>query len=295
MERKVTPLSWQTDISSQANRVSIDNDIILYDNFTSVGSPVFNFPFKFDMLFLVVCTKGNIIGTVDFRPYNLTAPCAIIIRPNQILHCEHVSEDFAGYCLVISQRLAPELLPLVDKQATILAAIKEYPYAQLYPEGMPFVKKYFFTLKKIMAMTDSPYRLEMIKHLTMLFFYTTYSFFQKRIDTTQQTRQGLLVERFTNLVRENYRRERDTEFYADKLCLTTKYLSQVIKTATGKSAADWIADFVILEAKALLKSTNMTVQQISDELNFPSQSFFGKYFKRIVGMSPKEYRGSKTQ
>jgi AraC-like DNA-binding protein len=56
------------------------------------------------------------------------------------------------------------------------------------------------------------------------------------------------------------------------------------------SAKKWIDDYVIWETKALLKSTNMTVQQISDELNFPSQSFFGKYFKRLVGLSPLEYR-----
>jgi YesN/AraC family two-component response regulator len=117
-----------------------------------------------------------------------------------------------------------------------------------------------------------------------------HPFFQKRIDTTKQTRQSILVEKFTNLVRENYRQKREITFYANKLCLTSKYLSQVIKAVTGKSATNLIDDFVILEAKALLKSTNMTIQQISDELNFPSQSFFGKYFKRVTGLSPTVYR-----
>jgi AraC-like DNA-binding protein len=74
------------------------------------------------------------------------------------------------------------------------------------------------------------------------------------------------------------------------LSLTPKYLSQIIKASTGKSANEWIDEYVMLEAKALLKSTTMTIQQISDELNFPSQSFFGKYFKRCEGVSPKEYR-----
>ena len=80
------------------------------------------------------------------------------------------------------------------------------------------------------------------------------------------------------------------EFYADKMCLTPKYLSKVIKEKSSKSASEWIDNYVTLEARALLKSTNMTIRQISDELNFPSQSFFGKYFKRHQGMSPKEYR-----
>ena len=83
---------------------------------------------------------------------------------------------------------------------------------------------------------------------------------------------------------------RRLNFYADKLCLTPKYMSTIIRQTSGKTAGNWIDDYVLLEAKALLKSTNMTIQQISDELNFPSQSFFGKYFKRLTGVSPKEYK-----
>ena len=74
------------------------------------------------------------------------------------------------------------------------------------------------------------------------------------------------------------------------MCITPRYLSRVVKESTQFSAAEWIERLVVLEARALLKSTNMTIQQISDELNFSTQTFFGKYFKRRVGLSPKEYR-----
>ena len=289
MERKVTPLSWQMDITNKHKSESIGNDIILLDNFADI--PTFYTPIKFDMLFVVVCTKGTVSGTVDLQPCRpLSAPFAIIVRPNQILHYEYISEDFAGYCLVLSNRFAPELLPVLDKQLSIAAAIKKQSYIQLDQESLRFVKKYFFMMKKIMAMTDNPYRLEMIKHLTMVCFYMAHPFFQEHIETTNQTRQEMLADEFTTLLRDNYRHERETAFYAEKLNLTPKYLSQVIKAATGKTVTEWMNDFVILDAKALLKSTNMTIQQICYELNFPSQSFFGKYFKRITGMSPKMYR-----
>jgi len=91
-------------------------------------------------------------------------------------------------------------------------------------------------------------------------------------------------------VQSHYKEERSLEFYADKLCLTCKYISKVIKETSGKTANDIIDEHVALEVKALLKSTNMTIDQISETLNFPSQSFFGKYFKRITGISPKEYK-----
>ena len=74
------------------------------------------------------------------------------------------------------------------------------------------------------------------------------------------------------------------------MCHTPKHLSEVIKRVSQKSANSLIDGYVCLEARALLKSTDMTIQQISDELNFPSQSYFGKYFKRLTGISPKEYR-----
>jgi AraC-like DNA-binding protein len=148
-------------------------------------------------------------------------------------------------------------------------------------------------LKKTLQIEDLSVRREMVKYLTLAFYYAlTY---QSHIlsKSEPQSKQGILLNRFMNLVQENFREQREVGFYADRLCLTPKYLLKVIRDNSGSSAGEWIDNYVALEAKALLKSTNMTIQQISEELNFPSQSFFGKYFKRIVGVSPKEYRGNK--
>ena len=86
--------------------------------------------------------------------------------------------------------------------------------------------------------------------------------------------------------------ERSVTFYAEKLCITPKYFSTLIKKQTGKSAAQWIDDYVILEAKNLLKFSGMSIQEIAYHLNFSTQSFFGKYFKHQTGLSPSEYRSS---
>lgn len=79
-------------------------------------------------------------------------------------------------------------------------------------------------------------------------------------------------------------------YYADKLCITPKYLTIVVRNTSGMSATEWISRIVINNAKALLTGTQMTVQQISNKLNFPNPSFFGQYFLRHVGKTPKEYR-----
>lgn len=95
---------------------------------------------------------------------------------------------------------------------------------------------------------------------------------------------------FTQLLGEHYRRERSVGFYARQLCITPKYLTTLIKHISGKSVSDWIDSYVTLEAKTLLKYSNMSVQEIAYYLNFPNQSFFGSYFKRNTGMSPSQYK-----
>ena len=105
---------------------------------------------------------------------------------------------------------------------------------------------------------------------------------------------GRKVDRpkFTELLERHHKKEREIAFYADKMFITPKHLSQVIKDYSNKTALAFIEEYVIAEAKSMLLSTTLSIQQISDELNFPSQSVFGKYFKRVTGKSPTEYRRS---
>ena len=126
--------------------------------------------------------------------------------------------------------------------------------------------------------------------MTCAFFYGIGYYFHQTAEDKSLSNEETLMQNFLRTVQLHYKKERKVLFYADKLHLSAGYLSTVIKNISGKTAAEWIDDYVMLEAKTLLKSTNLTIQQISDNLNFPSQSFFGKYFKRQAGVSPKEYK-----
>ena len=79
-------------------------------------------------------------------------------------------------------------------------------------------------------------------------------------------------------------------FYAGQLHLTPKYLTTIIRKTSGRTAAEWIDDYVVLEAKNLLKYSTMSIQEIAYHLNFSTQSFFGKYFKQHTGTSPSRYK-----
>jgi AraC-like DNA-binding protein len=205
------------------------------------------------------------------------------------LQYNNFSEDFSGLFIVMSKRFGDNLN--LREQFPLALSVRANPCIPLNDEELQAMQSYYAMMKQTVRIKDNPRRLEIAKHLTLAMFYGLGYEHHQLLDAEQKSKQGILADNFLKHVQAHYKEQRDIGFYADKLCLTPKHLSKVIKENSGKSAGEWIDDYVILEAKALLKSTNMTIQQISDELNFPSQSFFGKYFKRNTGVSPSEYKG----
>ena len=102
----------------------------------------------------------------------------------------------------------------------------------------------------------------------------------------------MIVEEFSKLLMQYHRESRKASFYADKLCISTQYLSRILRECTGRSVNSWITEFVIAEAKYLLKSSDMSILQISEKLNFPNPSFFTRYFKQYAGITPMKFRGN---
>ncbi len=129
-------------------------------------------------------------------------------------------------------------------------------------------------------------------YFSILFYSACNVFFSKRVEKTSKTKnyKEEIFQSFIAEVEQNYRKEHEVGFYAEKLCLSPKYLSKLIYNISEKTAAEWIKEYILLEATTMLKSTSMTIQQISDELNFANQSHFGRFFKRYTGVSPKKYR-----
>ena len=125
----------------------------------------------------------------------------------------------------------------------------------------------------------------------MFYGYSFQNHNYKETKTNNNRKQGL-YNSFLEYVELYHKENREVSFYAKKLCMTSKYLSQILKEVSGRSALEIIDEYAITTIKALLSSTSLNIQQISDEMNFPSQSVFGKYFKRLTGISPKEYRNT---
>jgi AraC family transcriptional activator of pobA len=264
---------------------SIDNDFILLEN--AFISSSFKHPFKTDAITAIIVLKGITKGKINLKSYTTTAPGFIILLPDEILEYEFISEDFSGLFVVMSKKFASNLN--FEDSFPLFLSVRNTPFISMTNDEIDVLTAYYSILKRAVQRADNPNRMEVVKYLIKAFFYST-SYQYHKLEDRKKSKNEIFVENFLKQVQAHYKEQRGVEFYADKLCLTSKYLSKVIKENSGMSANEWINSYVILEAKALLKSSNMTIQQISDELNFPSQSFFGKYFKRHVGLAPKEYK-----
>jgi len=288
LEKHILPFNWRTELEN-TKMESIDNDFILLEK--PIITSTFDYPFKIDVTTAIICLSGTMKGHVNTDYYEANAPCLFVIYPEQILQYESFSEDFSGLFIIMSKRFLNDLSLNAQESFSTWLSVKQNACIPLEERSLKSMMNYFNMMKDCIQIKDNPYRMQIAVNLTRAFFYGAGYYLHNLSETRIKTHNEELTEKFLNLVQTHYKQERSLNFYAEKMCLTPRHLAKVIKENSERSANDWIDEHVILVAKALLKSTNMTVLQISDELNFLSASFFGKYFKRVTGMSPSEYKG----
>lgn len=254
---------------------------------SEISTEGYFYPLKTDCTIFCICLKGELRGKIDLKEYQLKAPGLGVSFPGQILEHESASDDFQGIIIYMTQRFMENFN--IHSGYSMSLILRNQPTIVLNEEELGSVMEFCNAVRKALR-TDNPNRLYMILHLTIAYFYGLEYYLTNSISNRERSREQILTDNFLQKVRQYHKQERRVEYYAGELNLSPNYLSHVIKDVTGKTAGKWIDDYVALEAKALLKSTNMTIQQIADELSFPSQSFFGKFFKRVVGIAPKHYR-----
>lgn len=249
-------------------------------------------PHKFNFQLLVRHFAGSAKIKVDMVEYDLKEPTNLIrIIAGQILMIEQMSDDFDGVVVIMSNSFVESMLVYMNNALPFNVATRSNCVKHLNNSEVDLSDMFLKAIAQVLRNQTNPHLDRVLQHVMMAIFYSSEEIRnQLETESGAYTSADAISKEFMRLVKDNFRSERQLQFYADKLCITPRYLSRVVKECTGSSAADWIERYVVLEARALLKSTSMTIQQISDELNFPSQTFFGKYFKRRVGMSPKLYR-----
>lgn len=267
--------------------ITIGDDLMLHPFKTKNKKNMTHEPQKLTHAVIAVCTAGTCRLKVNLHEYEVEAPMLISLLPGQIIEPIEHSANMEGYAISLSRRFIDMVnLPGWQQQYMLMY---NNPLCPIDSDKLTAIRIFYAILYRAAANEENPFRLQVIENLIRVFYYGGVYHFKQRDTKGYGTKNGI-VERFIALVEEHYREERLIGFYADKLCITSKYLSKLVKENTGRSAGEWIESYVILEARAMLQSSDMTIQQIASSLNFPNQSFFGKYFKRATGLSPKQYR-----
>lgn len=268
----------------------IGNDFAIFDDIRDI--PFTPYPTRLNAACLAVCRKGRCRMNINLQEYEMREGMLCIILPEQIVQQGERSDDFSGSFIAVSRDFMDVVIPTMQQLFPMFFMIKERPCIKVTAEELQAFEEYHSFLWRKVRLKNNPYRKEITQGLLLALFYEIYDIYQGHTakERTPKSRKEDLFEHFIRYVSEGYKEERSVAYYAGKMFLTPKHLSTVVKEVSGKTAGEWIDSLVILEAKALLKSSEQSIQEIADELHFANQSFFGKYFKHHTGMSPKEYR-----
>ena len=253
---------------------------------------LFKTPSKVPGYMFLLCFQGTCSITVHLTQYTMKKGTLLILLPDLYFQVLEQSDD----CKFIFAGFATELVrssSLFSKSIEYTPFIFEKPVLQLDKKAFDLMYSYLRIIIKAKNTSNNILTQEQAAlTFTQLILGLGNLIKNGKSVNQQYNRNQEIVKELVRTVVMNYHTERNVSFYADKMHLSPQHLSTTIKKITGKTLTDIISSFIINDAKAKLKSTEMTIQEIAYSLNFPDISFFGKYFKRYTGMSPKQYRNT---
>ncbi|MFC2295716.1 MAG: helix-turn-helix domain-containing protein [Prevotella sp.] len=276
--KKVTPCSF------------IDDDLALIDDISTVTMPT---KARHMRCFLIaICTQGQLSYTVDTIRQTVNSGSSIIISSGQVIDDYAISADCKGYAVLISEHFVQEVLTGLRDLSMVFLFTRTHPVFALKPSEMQGIHNFYHLLRQKVLEVSRRFRRDTVRLLMQAFIYDAGSIFWDILQTSGEhnTRGEDIFAQFIQLVQRNFRRERRVGWYALQMDISPKYLAETVRLISRKTPNDWINYYVVLEMRVLLKNTTKSIKEITEYMNFPNQSFLGKYFKEHVGISPSEYR-----
>ena len=253
-------------------------------------------PFSVNAFILICCDRGEVSISTNSEEFDLKPGTLYINFPGQIMRASRV-DNCAVQVAVIDLNLIRDMSLDVKPMAQKLLALKYAQCMQLEPEAFKETECLIDSIAdEIRNNEEDALSNDILRCLISALFFKVGRAVDKNTGETKKLDQEAFsknagyFKEFMLLLGAYYKKERSVGFYAEQMHLSPKYFTTLIKKASGQTAADWINHYVILEAKNLLKYSTMNVQEIAYSLNFPNQSFFGKYFKHHTGMTPSQYK-----
>ena len=246
---------------------------------------------KVDVDTIIFCRKGTAIIEIDLIPYEIVANTQLIIIAGSIVHNISNSDDFRISYIIFKHEVYDEATAQLEPSFTFF--MKEYPCVQLGEKRINKMNYLVEAMEDFYNEKTNCFRVKIFKNNIQSFLLDVYDKTRTlfKIDKSEEVgRREELFIKFIHLIHNFCPKEREVGFYADKLHITSRYLSSITQNVADKSAKYIIDKHAIQRIKIMLKYSNMSIQDISYELNFPDQSFFARYFKKHTGMTPLEYR-----
>lgn len=270
--------------------INFNNDIVLVTDIAAVN--LLTHPTRLAATTALLCVEGEIECSVNLKRFTIRPNGLLVNFSGDIIQI-HRADNVKGYAAIISQNYTHELQLDFRLSSESFINVRGSGAVSIGASDIETFRHYVALLKKFIARGNAL----VLRALSQALAYTVLdlvnSYRSEHAESTgEQSRSQLLFEKFMRLLAAHHDRERNLSFYAGKMFLSPKYVSGMVKAYSGKSACEWINEYVILEAKIMLRYSDRSIQQIAYQLNFPTQSAFGKYFKEQVGCSPRAYRSS---
>ena len=239
----------------------------------------------------VLCTRGTVRATINLSEYTITHNDFVTVLPGSFIQIHEVSSDtrvcFAGFSSEFISRVS-----YVETYLDFLPMILDNPIMALQEEVAQLYRNAFSLLIRAYSLPNTLDNKEILMSIFTIFFQGVGELYKRCKPTTNVPikREHELYRQFIQLLMTHYTQEHEVSFYAKKCGVTPAHFSGAIRKASGHSPLAIITGIIIMNAKAQLKSTRLPVKEIAFSLGFNNLSFFNKYFRKHVEMTPQEYR-----
>lgn len=253
--------------------------------------PVYGEPFSTSYMTISLNIQGWVKAECDMRPVMFRQHDIAVLTPRHVLCPQESSDDYHAILIVLSVAFQEEMKRCYPD-------IYRDNFHYVYRQDVPLNDAQFNTVHRLIltlydiSITESPNRWQILGYLLSVLFLLLQDYRRNSgIEIHKPSLQEELFTQFHQDLDRYYHQSHEVRFYADLVHLSPKHFAAVIKRHTGITASDWISNYVVMQAKMLLRhQPQMTIQQIADKLGFPEQASFSRYFKANAGISPSDYR-----
>lgn len=293
---KVEPVFVRfADIPHKLGQGRLGDQFMIFDNLDGddvSDSSYEQQPVKTDVLLSFHVISGGMHVLVNMHDVELEANDVLTLMPGCVFQVSANSSDVQVFCIAASEDFFRSVYESLGLKVALTQRYNRYTKRGGNQEALQNSLALYRQIKAELSRPSYPMQKHVIQRYCEIMALKDSEFYMEETQDVLQSlsRKDEIFRQFLQLLERDFKRERSIQYYASQLCLSPKYLSAVVREVSGKHGSQWIDDYVVFEAKALLKQGTLSVKQVSDWLNFPSQSMFGRFFKKITGVSPKKYK-----